>query len=633
MRPEKEKQKFIKAVGAYAHYFLFYFLALAGLELFMRVVTVGAVRVHHVSILFLLPSFAAFFAALNGFSSVKRNLNRVILCIITAVICFYYMAQFFYFRIFGSVFSVSLAAMGTEAMGDFGWTTGDIIKVSFGIALLCFVPLAAAVVFSVIPKGEKAAFLRLGNGYRWSVRLLGLCLCAVFWIGGVFGLKLMGTGRDSAYAVMRSSYSDTDTTSDRIGILATGALESASLFFDIRQDTEEPKFVVTDSPKAEGTDVSLPVTEGDGTVNPPAEEQEKTPTYYLDPNFDFASLAESTDQKDVKDLCGYFGALAPEKTNEYTGLFKDYNLIMICAESFSTYGIHPDITPTLWDMAGNGIVLDNFYNSFPNTTTNGEFAFVAGLWPDVSRSAKLGSSVGSFAQSAARYMPYAPGVLFDKAGYDTYAYHNYKGYYYRRKYTYPNLGYENLKFMGEGMTFTTSWPSSDLEMFEQSVDDYINSDTPFHAYYMTFSGHGPYTDANCIYRQNIDEVTAMTEGLYKVSYTLGYYCGELELERAVKYLKERLTEAGKLDKTVIVIVGDHYPYYLMKGAVREIMGGTMPDENFEKFKSTCVIYCGGIKEPIHVDEYCCNVDILPTLYNLFDIPFDSRLLPGTDVFS
>ncbi|MBP5152498.1 MAG: LTA synthase family protein [Lachnospiraceae bacterium] len=393
--------------------------------------------------------------------------------------------------------------------------------------------------------------------------------------------------------------------------------------------------MVTETPKPEALDpaVKTPADQGESPDSGAEVPAETAPSFYMNPDFDFAALAESTDQKDVKDLCEYFGALSPVTTNEYTGLFKDYNLIMICAESFSTYGIHPDLTPTLWDMAGNGIVLDNFYNSFPNTTTNGEFSFVAGLWPDVSRSAKLGSSVGSFAQSAARYMPYAPGVLFEKAGYDTYAYHNYKGYYYRRKYTYPNLGYRNLKFMDEGMKFTTSWPSSDLEMFEQSVDDYLKNDKPFHAYYMTFSGHGPYTDANCIYRQNIDEVTAMTEGLYKVSYTLGYYCGELELERAVTYLKKRLEEEGKLDKTVIVIVGDHYPYYLMKGAVREIVGGTMPDENFEKFKSTCIVYCGGIKEPIHVDEYCCNVDILPTLYNLFDIPFDSRLLPGTDVFS
>ena len=43
---------------------------------------------------------------------------------------------------------------------------------------------------------------------------------------------------------------------------------------------------------------------------------------------------------------------------------------------------------------------------------------------------------------------------------------------------------------------------------------------------------------------------------------MGYLAGHLEFEKAMKYLLERLEEAGKLDKTLIVIVGDHTPYYL-----------------------------------------------------------------------
>jgi hypothetical protein len=38
-------------------------------------------------------------------------------------------------------------------------------------------------------------------------------------------------------------------------------------------------------------------------------------------------------------------------------------------------------------------------------------------------------------------------------------------------------------------------------------------------------------------------------------------------------------------------------------------------------------------EPVEVDEYCCNIDILPTILNLWGFDFDSRLLAGTDVFS
>ena len=44
------------------------------------------------------------------------------------------------------------------------------------------------------------------------------------------------------------------------------------------------------------------------------------------------------------------------------------------------------------------------------------------------------------------------------------------------------------------------------------------------------------------------------------------------------------------------------------------------------------MYCSGI-EPVQVDTPCCNVDILPTVYNLFGMEYDSRLLMGIDVFA
>ena len=38
-------------------------------------------------------------------------------------------------------------------------------------------------------------------------------------------------------------------------------------------------------------------------------------------------------------------------------------------------------------------------------------------------------------------------------------------------------------------------------------------------------------------------------------------------------------------------------------------------------------------EPVHVEKPCCSLDILPTLSNLFGVPYDSRLLMGRDIFS
>ena len=37
--------------------------------------------------------------------------------------------------------------------------------------------------------------------------------------------------------------------------------------------------------------------------------------------------------------------------------------------------------------------------------------------------------------------------------------------------------------------------------------------------------------------------------------------------------------------------------------------------------------------PVSCNTYCSNIDILPTILNLFGIKYDSRLLAGVDVFS
>ena len=51
-----------------------------------------------------------------------------------------------------------------------------------------------------------------------------------------------------------------------------------------------------------------------------------------------------------------------DNQNEYTGIFEGYNLIYICGEGFSSLALDEDVTPTLYMMAHNGIVLNNYYN-------------------------------------------------------------------------------------------------------------------------------------------------------------------------------------------------------------------------------------------------------------------------------
>ena len=431
---------------------------------------------------------------------------------------------------------------------------------------------------------------------------------------------------------------DTDTTSARIGAFTTTLLEGGSYYFGIKSSSGTEALAGADKDALNMTFNNPPAPVASVSDNQTVSENiVEEPDYEVNPvvfdEIDFAELESKAPDYETMMLCEYFADKDPSYTNKYTGMFEGYNLIYICGEGFSSLALDEDVTPTLYMMAHNGIVLNNYYNSFLNTTTNGEYAFMTSLWPDVSRDASCGTAVGSFAQSCEKYMPMGMADLMTPEGINCYAYHNFYGHYYRRSYSWPNLGYENMKFLGDGMNFTSTWPASDLEMMEQSIDDYIEN-APFQAYYMTFSGHGPYTSANYMYNKNLAETKELLGDRAETmdSQAIGYLAGNLELEKAMVYLLDRLEEAGQLDKTVIVLTGDHTPYYLSPAGKESILGHPA-DENFEIYHSTCIMYNAGMEEPIETDTYCCNVDILPTILNLFGIEYESRLLMGRDIFS
>lgn len=552
--------------------------------------------------LLFLPAEAVFLSSLNGWF--KRRLNRIATPIIMVIPFAYYVSQLVYYRIFGSVFSISMIGMGADAVENFGWALWDTIVDSLGWIFLCLLPVIGVALFSHF--APKKYFKR----YSPLMHFLALLKTIVLWSLAVLMLLPFGTGEASPYAAYSSTYIDTDTASNRLGVLTNSLVELYHSLFG----SDEPQ-----------QDLSL--------VAPQQQEATKPDT---SPNIissiNFSSLSNLTNDEGKKELSDYFAQLNGTNKNEYTGKLKDYNLIYICAESFSKYAVDPQVTPILYKMSQGGFVLNNFYNSFKNTTTNGEFAFMTGLWPDVSRDADTNSKSGSFTQSKDNYIPFALGNMYEKQGVKTYAYHNFRGYYYSRNETHPNLGYTNLRFLGgeNGMRFTTAWPSSDLEMMEQSVDDFINNDR-FHAYYMTFSGHGPYSDANPIAVRNLKTVREKVKGRNLPENAVYYLAANYELEKAMDYLLKRLEAAGKLNNTLIVLTGDHYPYYLNSNSL-DALAGKDVGSNFEQYESSCIMYVGGMT-PVKVSAPCCNVDILPTVLNLLGMEYDSRLLPGTDIFS
>lgn len=586
-----------------------------------------------------IPAQALFLVLFCGIVP-RKTVNRIIAISLLLIICAFYIVELLYYRQFGSPMSISLISMGGQAVTEFWWAfKGTLVKsIGYIRVFLLPIPLLGILIFSRIKPADYIPFLLRG---------VLLPVVIVIWLCAVFGLNIGGQEKHSAYYIYHNAYSDTETSVKKLGVLTTTIVEAKAYFLGINSNGKSESFeikeveelpvakeqVSSNSYFAEKKDEIIE-DNSDKKIDEKTEDKpEENIRFHIDESIDFDYLKSNTTDDDVKALCNYFSHKAPEAENEYTGLFEGYNLIYICAESFTSYGMDEKLTPILWEMSHNGIVLNNYYSSFKNTTTNGEFAYSVSLWPDVSRKAADGNAVGSFACSSDKFMPYGLGNVFNKLGIPTYAFHGYVGSYYSRETSWPNLGYKNIKFMYDGLSFDNKWSPTDTELMEQTVDDYIGNER-FFTYYMTFSGHGDYTTDTYIYFQNNKEVRSLVEGKGYTDSEISYLCGNYELEKALEYLIERLKETGQLDRTVIVLAGDHIPYNLMDEEMADMSkkSGLSFDYNFDKYKSTCIIYNALIESPIICDEYCCTVDIIPTVLNLMGIDFDSRLIAGIDVF-
>lgn len=338
---------------------------------------------------------------------------------------------------------------------------------------------------------------------------------------------------------------------------------------------------------------------------------------------DFNTLIENSPSGIIKEMSSYFSMVPASNKNDYTGYFEGKNLVFLTLEGFSGKIIDPQLTPTLYKMAHEGFVFTNFYDSiWGGSTATGEYSNMTGNFYPTANC--LTKSSGTLTYSAM-------GNLFKNGGYQNFAFHNNTYTYYSRDLSHPNFGYK-WKAIGNGLSLPGYWPRSDYEMAVKTVDDYILSEKPFHAYYMTVSGHTYYTwIGNSMSSRHRDEV----QHLNYSENVKAYIACNLEVENMLTYLVSRFEEAGILDDTVFAMCTDHYPYGLDDPELAELY--QLPENqirsNLELYRNNFILWSSSMEQPIVVDTPCSSIDIVPTLANLFNIEYDSRLITGTDIFS
>ncbi len=310
------------------------------------------------------------------------------------------------------------------------------------------------------------------------------------------------------------------------------------------------------------------------------------------------------------------------KKNRYTGIFEGKNIIYITAESFHASGVSEELTPTLYKLINTGFVFENFYVPNNLSTIGGEFQSITGLYAD--------HSILSKWREGTNYFPMGLANMFKGEDYDVFAYHNNSYSFQDRDKYLKSQGFDKFFACYNGLEKKINcktWPQSDVEMIDKTTSDYIDGSNPFLAYYMSVSGHFGYT-------RNDNYIAGKHWNLVKdLPYNeeiKGYIATQIELDRALELLINRLEENDILDDTVIVLQADHYPYGLGDENVEKLMGHSL--DSVELHHTNLIIWNSKVKTQ-KIDKVCMNIDVLPTVYNLFGLDYDSRLFMGKDIFS
>ncbi len=516
-------------------------------------------------------------------SFLKHKYNKIFFIGIIVFLTILFIAQFVNYLFYGNIISIYSLFNGGQVFEYFSQIFSVIINNIIPIILL-IIPSLLTIIF-------RKKIITLDTNYRLlSSKTIFMF---IFYTIGIISLFL---AKDHLYSVKNIYFNKhvPNQTAKSLGLMTTMRLD----IFRILSNFEESVLI-------------------DNQVEEIIKEIEYNK---LDIGFNY--LIENENNNTIKNIHQYINNTAPSNKNDYTGYFEGKNLIYITAEAFSPIAVNIDVTPTLYKLVNNGFKFNNFYSPvYYVSTSDGEYVNLTGLLPK--------ESVWSMSRSSNNYLPYTYGNIFSKLGYTTNAYHNGSYKYYDRHKSLPNMGY-NFMGCGNGLEKIMNckpWPQSDLEMINATFDLYSDNNQ-FMTYYMSISGHLEYNFGgnNMAYKNKeiVNDLPFSTP-------IKAYIASQVELDKALESLIEKLTEKGILDDTVIVISTDHYPYGLKNSEIKEVM--EIEDEKLDIHKNHLIIWNNQMSDVIEINKYSSSLDILPTVLNLFGIKFDSRLLMGTDILS
>ena len=512
----------------------------------------------------------------------SKKVNKVLTILSMLVLGVYYFGAYMFKSLFNTFFSFHLLGISDQAATFIGDAVMEIIK-RLPILLLFLLPF----IFVLIFKNRLSFRKKTRNNIVQIIALL-------FTVG----LFIVSINLNPESKQLFSEVDNNAMNIEKLGLNVATYLDVKRIFFPIAE-------------KIEQSDLVEDFTEEEKSFGPNSVD------------IDFNSLIENTSNKSIKEMHEYFMNQQPTYKNEYTGLYEGKNLIVVMGESLNDIAISEKYTPTLYKLSHEGFEFTNFYTPINMSTLGGEFQMQTGLF------ANLAMLTTKF-RPGTTYFPYGLGKVFNDRDYYVSAYHaNTYSFQSRDKYL-KSLGYDNYIAKGTGLEKLMNcniWPQSDYDMVNATIDDILTHDK-FMAYYVSVSGHMPWgLSNNAMAARNKEAVADLKAG----DEAKGYVAANIELDKALELIIKKLEETNKLDDTVIAVVPDHYPYSMNINSINEL-STYKRDERFEVNHSSLIIW-NNKQEHKEITKITNSLDFIPTILNLFNVEYDSRLITGKDIFA
>ena len=348
----------------------------------------------------------------------------------------------------------------------------------------------------------------------------------------------------------------------------------------------------------------------------------------------FIKAKKTTNEEELSFLSEEYSKEEIYETNKYTGKYKDNNLIIIQLEGIDDWLITEEDTPTLYKMINNSINFTNHYSYYNGggSTFNSEFAVNTGFITPL-----------SYTQNAYTFnkntFPYSLANLFKNQGYSVNAFHMNTSEYYSRGANYKNWGYDNYYGLIDLGTYKDDSYVLDRELIlNETFKEKMFESEKFVDYIITFTNHMPFSveKGNC--RKLVTEDILKENNLEEIP--KDYVYPELteedcsrrqakETDYMIELLMQELETRSLLDNTTIVVFTDHYLYTLSDQSILN----NYKETNNNLINHTPFFIWTNNKDKKEVKEVTSQLNVLPTILNLFGIEYNQNYYIGTDALN